>query len=171
MVTRVTNASPPDPASPPTDPVPPPASSGLPIGLVVGVGLLLVMLLGGATVSGLYLGNVGPFKDSGLALCEDIRDAQNSGNPLKLNGSDGNRYRLTETEYQDLRSRFAESRYDDIRDAGTRFADLNWQLNQVGSATIVRDIIKLTSQLLPAYGALADACANHDVILPVAAAR
>jgi hypothetical protein len=167
----VTNAYPPDPAGPPTQPVPPPTSSRVPVGLLLGVGLLVVVLCCGITIAGLYLGNVGPLKDSGLAMCEEMRDAQNSGNPLELDGSDGNRFRLTEAEYHDLRSRFADSRYDDIRDAGTRFADMNWQLNNLGGTNSVRDLMKLASQLLPAYSALADACANHDVILTAAEGR
>jgi hypothetical protein len=158
------------PSDPPRQPVPP-VSARSRVGLFVGLGLVVVLMLLGATVTALYLGNVGPFRDSGLALCESIRDAQNSGNPLDVDGSDGNRYRLTEAEYQDLRSRFAGSRYADIRDAGTRFTDLTWQLAQVGGADVVRDLLVVTSQLLPAYGALTDACANHDVILPAARLR
>lgn len=128
------------------------------IGVVVALALMLVG--GGVAVAGLRSANVGPFKDSGLAMCEAIRDGKNK--PANKD------QKMTPERYQKLRKPFADSRYADIRDSGTKFVDLVWQLagtdtNKDGALGMV---LMLGGQTMQSYSSLSGACANHGVVIP-----
>lgn len=124
---------------------------------IVGVACILV---GGGIFAMLYFSNVGPFKDSGLAMCESIRDGQDAGSASDSDSP------LTEAEYLELRAQFANSRYADIRDAGTRFVDLVWQLSSVDDDDSLGAALLFAGQIMEAYSALSGACAAHGVVIP-----
>lgn len=64
------------------------------------------------------------FKDSGIKACEALRDGNSA---IKNNGSND---KLTESQYRQMRAIFEDSRYDDIRDHGTKLMDVIWQMSQ-----------------------------------------
>jgi hypothetical protein len=160
-----------EPLGPPAASVPPPRPAyALPrrkrrTGLVV---LLLVCAFivgaGGVVVAYGLMGNKGPFRDSGITACESMRDrtsAQPSPAPSGKAGSTGST--MTEAQYRATRRQFADSRYGDIRDAGTRFVDLVWQLSRMGGDTAA---LVLVGPLYQAWASLVGACENHGVSLP-----
>jgi hypothetical protein len=74
---------------------------------------------------------------------------------------------MTESEYLDLRARFANSRYADLRDSGTKFVDLIWQLSGVSDGgEALGAILLMGGQLVQAYSSLSGACAAHGVVIP-----
>jgi hypothetical protein len=98
-------------------------------------------------------------EDPGLAVCETLRQDASDGddNP----GSDND---VTQSDYIELRDAFEDSRHDDLRDAGTRFADVYWQTEQAGSGSLrSSDRDRLLSSLIDLQGA----CANHDIIITI----
>ncbi len=112
------------------------------------------------------IGNRGVFRDSGITACQSIRDhasASASSTPSG-NASSAKDPAMTEAQYRATRMQFADSRYGDLRDAGTRFVDLVWQLSRMGgdaSAALV-----LVGPLYEAYASLVGACENHGIGLP-----
>lgn len=139
--------------------------TGLVIGLIAAV---VVVLVGVATAGVLMVRNVGPFKDSGVAMCEQIRDAKT--NNTTVTGSTSSDGKLTLDGYHKLRRQFADSRYADLRDAGTKFIDLAWQLAQStdsgDSEGALGAVLLMGGQIMQLYSSLAGACANHGVDLP-----
>jgi hypothetical protein len=166
------NPQPAEPVQPVQPPIPsqtfdagptqPAARSRKPLLIAVGAVVALV-LIGGVAVAVLRGSNVGPFKDSGLATCEAIRDDKSKASPKK----DGDA-KVKEAEYRKLRKLFADSRYSDIRDSGTKFVDLVWQFqgvdtNKEGALGMA---LVMGGQLMQSYSSLSGACANHGVVIP-----
>lgn len=150
-------------------PVPPPRRrTGLIVGLGGGaVALLLLCVLG----VGAYKLNLGPLKDSGLAECQTIHDAAAADrtDPTAAPSTSTSDEGITLDQYHDIRKKFADSRYGDIRDAGTRFVDLLWQLSEAARGSdedALGAALMLASQLYAAYSSLAGACSNHGVDIP-----
>ncbi len=71
---------------------------------------------------------------------------------------------LTAEDYKRIRSLFANSRYGDIRVAGTHFVDVVWQASGPGDDTGAA--LMFIVPLVSAYADLAGACTNHGVELP-----
>lgn len=152
-------ASQPVDAGPYPPAAPPAPRSRRPLFIVIAAVVALV-LIGGVTVAVLRANNVGPFKDSGLAACEAIRDSKNQ--IAKKNE------KVTQADYQKLRKVFADSRYADIRDSGTKFTDLVWQLqgmdtNADGAFGMA---LAFLGQVMQSYSSLSGACAAHGVVIP-----
>lgn len=133
--------------------------------LLIGVVAAVVIVVAAASAFvTLRAGNVGPFKDSGLAMCETIRDDKG-----KTTSNDNEK--MTEASYLKLRKPFANSRYSDIRDSGTKFVDLVWQFagatqkggNEDGALGMA---LVMGGQLMQSYSSLSGACANHGVTIP-----
>jgi hypothetical protein len=122
---------------------------------------VFLLLMGGAAFGALYVNNVGPLNDSGLAMCESMRDSRKAGLPA----DEGNAL-TREERYRELRSRFAGSRYADIRDAGTKFVDLAWQLSGTKDTEALGVGLLLGGQILQSYSAFAGACTAHGVTIP-----
>ncbi|SCL29755.1 hypothetical protein GA0070624_3944 [Micromonospora rhizosphaerae] len=108
-----------------------------------------------------------------MAMCAQIRDT--NGQPtgagtVSTSGSGG--VDTNTAAYRRMRKQFADSRYADIRDAGTAFLDTFWQLgtNATGS-NVVNTTRDLGARLMRAYDALSTACANHGVKIPSMAGR
>ena len=151
-----------------TEPVPPPRArrTGLVVGIVVVVAVLALCLCGG-TAAALYAGNVGPFKDSGLATCESMRDSRDRGQFVDLGDVDDGTDRFTEAEYREFRSRFDESRYDDLRRTGTAYADIVWQVSGARKPGDLLGALLLTGgRIIQAYSDLSGACEAHGVTIP-----
>jgi hypothetical protein len=151
-----------------TEPVPLPRTRrrGLIIGGLAAIALLALCLCG-STGAVLYVNNVGPFKDSGLATCESMRDSRADGEFVDLGDADDGTARFTEREYREFRSRFAGSRYDDLREAGTAFADIVWQVSGTGKPGDWLGALLLTGgRLIQAYSDLSGACEEHGVTIP-----
>jgi hypothetical protein len=67
-------------------------------------------------------------KDSGVKACEAL-----AGKDKAILGvQNGKKAPLTEQRYKLMRGVFADSRYDDIRNHGTKLMDLVWQIEQLG---------------------------------------
>lgn len=130
--------------------------------------LALVLIMAGtmlvftatAVTFGMYITNTGPLKDSGIKGCEQIAAKKN---PVK--GDNSTSSKMTATEYKSIRDIFNNSRYDDLRQAGTKFIDLLWQISNMpedaGFAAL-----GLIGPLYADYGALSGACANRGVVIP-----
>lgn len=150
------------------DPLPPPRPRRR--GLII-IGVLVAAVLAlcacGGTVVALYAGNVGLFKDSGIATCESMRDSRANGEFVDFGDADDGTTRLTEAEYREFRSRFADSRYDDLREAGTSFADIVWQVSGAQKPGDMLKALLLTGgRIIQAYSDLSGACEAHGVTIP-----
>lgn len=143
----------------PTD-LPAVRSSRRPLLIAAGA-VVALLLVGGGTFAVLRAYNVGPLKDSGLATCEAIRDNKNKN---KSSGDD----KIKADEYLKLRKKFSGSRYDDIRDSGTKFVDLVRQFDGTdkNSDGALGMALVLGGQLVQSYSSLSGACANHGVTIP-----
>ncbi|MEV6932612.1 hypothetical protein AB0M46_50105 [Dactylosporangium sp. NPDC051485] len=129
-----------------------------------------VTLTGGALVVAGAAGNgpaAGIFKDPGVAACEQIRDnaAAARSRPSSAPASssqDGLK------AYQALRKQFADSRYGDLRTAGTEVLDLLFQFSGADSAKDDNAGLALVAagQLVQQWATLAGACGNHGVTIP-----
>lgn len=125
--------------------------------VVLGLSVLLFI-----TVSGGIAYNRGLiFKDSGIKACEALRDGKSTfkGDPQKQTP-------MTEAQYRALRKVFEDSRYDDIRDHGTKLMDVVWQVSQLtkddsSSMSLLAYLGPLTTQ---ATG-LQSACADQGIIV------
>lgn len=150
-------------ASEPTPPAAP--RSRRPLFIVI-VAVVALALIGGIAVAVLRAGNVGPFKDSGLAACEAIRDRKS-----QIAKKDE---KVTQADYQKLRKVFADSRYADIRDSGTKFTDLIWQFQGMHPESDLGDLglaLAAVGQLMQQYSSLSGACAAHGVVIPPLSAK
>lgn len=96
--------------------------------------------------------------DSGLAACQAIRDGG------KIEGAGNGDKTMTEDEYRQARKVFQDSRYDDIRAAGTRLMDVVWQFSQLGPDPGL-EALPYLGQLTSAVTDIQGACANHGVIV------
>ncbi|MEV6634299.1 hypothetical protein AB0M54_26485 [Actinoplanes sp. NPDC051470] len=101
-------------------------------------------------------------KDPGIVACEAMAAGDRSYAGQEPDA------KLTEPEYRKIRKVFADSRYDDIRDHGTKLIDVVWQAGQAGENNLVY-LQPLATQLT----GLQSACADQGIFInlrPVAAA-
>lgn len=133
-------------------------------GLIVASALVLVAVVG--AVLTLVIGPPSAVKrftpigkDSGVAACEALRDKTVVSHAVAGESqADG---------WARARKLFADSRYGDLRDAGTKTVDLIAQYdglssggNETGAALF------MGSQIIQAYAALSGACSAHGVNIP-----
>lgn len=97
--------------------------------------------------------------DTGLAACKAVRDGG------KLQGTSSNVDKtMTEDTYRQARKIFQDSRYGDIRQAGTKLIDVVWQVTQLGPNPGFGALLYL-GQLTGAITDFEGACANHGVVI------
>jgi hypothetical protein len=99
--------------------------------------------------------------DSGVSACKSFTTAQANPTPK----ASGDSKPMTEAEYKTARKRFSDSRYADLRDSGTTFVDLLYQVSGPGADSLGLGLIGLANQMIASYADLAHACANHGVVL------
>jgi hypothetical protein len=130
----------------------PPRRSLLPW-LALAVALLVV-----AGAGGWFLYDRVIRTDSGVAACEALRDGDKA-----VDGDDGDKT-MTEAEYRELRGVFEDSRYEDIRDHGTKLIDLVWQLSKLGEEPGM-EALAFMGPLTEHVTGLQSACADQGVIV------
>jgi hypothetical protein len=118
--------------------------------LLAVVGAVLTVVLGPPSLVKRYT-PIG--KDTGVAACEALRDKT-----------------VVSDSWAHSRKLFADSRYADLRDSGTKFVDLAAQyegLTSDGSDSSKMGAgLFMGSQIITAYGSLSGACSAHGVNLP-----
>lgn len=118
-------------------------------------GAVAVVLLG-LTVAGLGVYDQVFRKDSGLVMCEAMRDAQ--GSPTQGD--------FTESRYRRMRKAFADSRYPDIRDPGTKLVDTIWNVEQLPDDQDMGALVYV-GPLMTHATALQSACADHGIMFTI----
>jgi hypothetical protein len=155
--------------TPPSQSVPQ-APKRRPTGLIIAGAVAVVLVMAGVGVGVFALRGVGPFKDSGVAMCEQMRDSQAKGTQAKIPGSTSSDGKWDIDTYHKVRKQFADSRYTDLRDAGTKLIDLAWQLfgmtSNSNSDGALGAALMMGGQIMQDYSSLAGACANHGVDIP-----
>lgn len=98
--------------------------------------------------------------DTGVQACEAMRenaDKQQSGEDASM----------TASEYREIRKVFMSSNHEELRDAGTRFIDVSWQLASKGKqAPSEGAVLMYGAELISAYTDLVGACAAQGVEIP-----
>ncbi|GIF06581.1 hypothetical protein [Actinoplanes siamensis] len=97
-------------------------------------------------------------EDSGVAACRALAAEERNG---ANGGADDT---LTRDEYVSMRRVFAESRYADLREHGTKLMDVLWQVTQLGSDDEMTALTYLRP-LTEHVSGLQSACADHGVII------
>ena len=101
-------------------------------------------------------------KDSGIAACEAFRDDKTvDGKAAKSNDEP-----ITEQQYLQFRKVFQDSRYDDIKAAGTKMIDVTWQVSQLGKDPGL-EALPYLGQITSALTELQGACANHGIVIKI----
>lgn len=133
--------------------------------VVIVSGVLVIAMA--TTKVGHKMLNSGPLKDGGITLCEKFRDEMKA-TPTAGKKDPKPAESLSESEYHKLRDMFAGSRYDDIRDAGIKFADLIWQMQKMfdGASDDFGSALVMVGAFYSAYANLSGACGAHGVVLP-----
>jgi hypothetical protein len=99
-------------------------------------------------------------KDSGIAACEAM-----AGNKQIVDGAKvGADEKLTEAQYRQVRKVFEDSRYDDIKDHGTKLIDVVWQVSQLGD-TPGMEVLAFVGPLTTEVSGLQSACADQGIII------
>ncbi|WIM94179.1 hypothetical protein ACTOB_006181 [Actinoplanes oblitus] len=96
-------------------------------------------------------------EDSGVTACRALADQEKNGGGTADD-------KLTKDEYLSMRQVFANSRYADLREHGTKLMDVLWQLTQWGPDN---EMVALTylQPLTEHISGLQSACADHGVII------
>ncbi|GIE90235.1 hypothetical protein Are01nite_67150 [Actinoplanes regularis] len=135
-------------------PVPPPRRPLWPW-LALVAALSLILLAGGGWL--VYDRLLREGEDSGVAACRALASEEK--------GSSGTSDdELTRDEYIAMRKVFADSRYPDLREHGTKLMDVLWQVSQLGADNEVAALAYL-QPLTEHVSGLQSACADHGVIL------
>jgi hypothetical protein len=100
-------------------------------------------------------------QDSGVAACRAIAEGKAADGSKATAGA-----KMTKIDYQEVRKIFADSGVPEIRDNGTRFIDLSWQLQQSPDTELL-----ISSDMTRAYTGLAGACAAHGYVIPALGAQ
>jgi hypothetical protein len=106
-------------------------------------------------------------KDSGLALCAEIRDTKGQPSAPPFSGTAKDK---STARYHYLRKQFAGSHFTDIRDAGVSLLDTLWLPPTPSNTDLKAYYKRLADKTIAAYDTLAAACAKHGVKLPPFAA-
>ena len=96
--------------------------------------------------------------DSGVAACRAIAEGEK---PVPSGAA------MTQQDYRALRAVFADSRYPDIRDNGTKIVDIAWQvaaLDKQGDTEMI-SALAYANSLTSAYAGLTGGCAEHGYTL------
>lgn len=101
------------------------------------------------------------FKDSGIKACEAFRDNKTVDGAPVDHKADG---KMTKDQYLTLRGVFQDSRYDDIRAAGTKMMDVLWQITNMGKDAGL-EAFPLVGQMMSAITDMQGACANHGIVV------
>lgn len=119
--------------------------------------LAVALVAGGATAYVAYDRGI-IVKDSGIKACEALRD------DTAFTGSAQNKDPLTEAAYRELRGVFEASRYDDIKDHGTKLMDVLWQVSQFGEEPGV-EALAYVGPLTTHLTGLQSACADQGIFV------
>lgn len=128
------------------------------------IALAVALVFAGSGIA--YAYNKGMiFKDSGIKACEALRDGG-----TKFNGTAQNKDPMTEAQYKQLRQVFADSRYDDIRNHGTKLLDIVWQVSQLTDGTDADSgsgfaVLAYVGPLTTEMSGLQSACADQGIIV------
>lgn len=126
--------------------------------LIIGVAALTVVAVGAAAWVAPVVYEA---TDSGIRACKAMRDGKNfSGGPQSTTGLDG----LPEQRYRELRDIFANSRYDNIREHGTKLIDLAWQLSKSDKDAGL-EMLAYVGPVMEHSTGLQSACADHGIIV------
>lgn len=137
---------------------PPRSRSRRPLFILIGVAVAL-LVIGGGAVAVLRAANVGPFRDSGLAFCASLADDSPADSSDSADGV------ITKAEYLRLRGKFTGSRYDDLRETGTAFADNMWRMSgRVNNPSPSMQDLEDGRALVLSLRALKSACADHGYV-------
>jgi hypothetical protein len=120
-----------------------------------------VLVLGGGVYTA-YDKNL-IFKDSGIKACEGLRDGSKT-----VAGTDkASNQKMTEAQYRQARKVFEDSRYDDIRDHGTKLMDVVWQMSQTldGKEEDQMGALIYLQPLTQQMTGLQSACADQGIII------
>lgn len=98
-------------------------------------------------------------KDSGIAACEAM--ASKASKPV-VNES---KAPGTAEQFAQLRGVFADSRYPEIRENGTKFVDVVRQVTALGEDSGMAGLVFI-GPLTESYSGLASACADHGYTIP-----
>jgi len=98
--------------------------------------------------------------DSGIAACEAMASNSQIVDGAKVSGDE----QLTEAQYRKLRNVFEDSRYDDIRDHGTKLIDVVWQVSNLGKDPGL-EALPYVGQLTEHMSGLQSACADQGIII------
>jgi hypothetical protein len=122
------------------------------IGLVIGIGThVLSSYLADRSASTM---------DSGVAACSQM--AENAGK----SGTKANvGTKMTEAQYKEKRAPFENSKYSDIKVAGTNIIDTIYKLDREGEGDLGTALITLTT-LQNQWSQLQVACETHGVTIP-----
>jgi hypothetical protein len=110
----------------------------------------VVVLAAGAAVGVTVWRLTTPSTDSGVKECKLLTSDQSTADPFG-------------TTYKAARNRFSDSRYNDLRTAGTRLMDVIWTSTRGGRVDVS---MADSGPFFAAYADLTTACANHGVTLP-----
>lgn len=118
-------------------------------------------------VAVLFLASAGWFaynrvikKDSGIAACEAMAGDRQIVDGAKV----GAGQKLTEAQYRQVRKVFEDSRYDDIKDHGTKLIDVVWQVSQLGDKPGM-EVLAFVGPLTTELSGLQSACADQGIII------
>lgn len=105
--------------------------------------------------------------DSGVAACQGIADkALNPQSPTpKSSASKSTSTPMSEDSYRKNRAVYENSRYSDLKVAGTAVIDIVYDMSN-GTGKDVSSNLANYNTLKDNWAALQRACANHDVKIP-----
>lgn len=90
-------------------------------------------------------------------------DGQSTDGQEMSDSADSADQRLTRDEYVRMRKVFADSRYADLREHGTKLMDVLWQVTQLGADN--EAAMAYVQPLTEHVSGLQSACADHGVII------
>ncbi|GAA4587841.1 hypothetical protein BJY16_008354 [Actinoplanes octamycinicus] len=95
-------------------------------------------------------------EDSGVAACRALAGQEKSSSGTADD-------KLTKEEYLSMRQVFADSRYADLREHGTKLMDVLWQVSQLGADNEMA--LTYLQPLTEHISGLQSACADHGVVI------
>lgn len=122
--------------------------------IAVAAGAVVLLATAGVLVYDRFIA-----KDPGIALCE----ALSGGGTVASMASDKDQG-YTEDEYRQIRDKIQESRHGDIRNHGTKFIDVGWQVSQLGKDPGLGALAYM-GPLMQHMSGLQSACADQGIIV------
>ncbi|MEV0154097.1 hypothetical protein AB0H57_10200 [Micromonospora sp. NPDC050686] len=134
------------------------AAAGVVAALVLGVG-------GWAVYDGFVK------EDSGVAACKAMAADADQVSQKKPTAADDGKF--SKDEYDELRGKFEDSRYDDIREHGTGAVNAAWQISQIDTSdrNNLDQTMMYIKQLTEHLKGLKDACSAQGVDLKINTGR